>query len=71
MDVLVTYLPDAELSQMDLARLQRRLGELFRRRVDLVPRSGLKPLVAQEVIPAARVIYAAGRGLSPGHPGGG
>jgi len=68
-DVLVTFLPDARVSLLDLARLQRRLGELFRRRVDLVPRSGLKPLVAQEVIPAARVIYAAGRGLRQGHPG--
>ena len=70
-DVLVTYLPEADVSLMDLTGLQRRLGELFKRRVDLVPRSGLKPLVAQDVLPAARVIYAAGRGVSPGHPGGG
>ncbi len=70
-DVLVTFLPEADVGLMELAGLQIRLGELFRRRVDLVPRKGLKPLIAQEVLPAAEVIYAAGRGVPPGHPPGG
>lgn len=67
-DVLVTFLPEAEVGLLELARLQTRLGELFRRRVDLVPRNGLKPLVAAEVLPAARLIYAAGRGSVDGLP---
>lgn len=70
-DVLVTFKPEAEVGLLELARLQARLGELFRRRVDLVPRNGLKPLVAAEVLPAARLIYAAGRGVPEGHPRGG
>jgi len=68
-DVLVTFLPEADVGLLELAGLQIRLGELFRRKVDLVPKAGLKPLVAQEVLPAARVIYAAGRAVPPGHPG--
>ncbi len=68
-DVLVTFLPEADVGLLELAGLQIRLGELFRRKVDLVPKAGLKPLVAKEVLPAAKVIYAAGRAIPPGHPG--
>lgn len=67
-DLLVVFQPGARVGFLHLAKLQRRLGELFGRRVDLVPKLGLKPLVAQEVIPVARVLYAAGRAVPPGHP---
>jgi predicted nucleotidyltransferase/predicted RNase H-like HicB family nuclease len=67
-DLLVVFLPDVRVGFLHLARLQRRLGELFARRVDLVPKLGLKPLVAENVLPVARVLYAAGRPVPPGHP---
>lgn len=67
-DLLVAFLPGTKVGFLHLAKLQRRLGELFGRRVDLVPKLGLKPLVAEDVLPAARVLYAAGRPVPPGHP---
>lgn len=67
-DLLVAFLPGARVGFLHLAQLQRRLGEVFARRVDLVPKLGLKPLVAEDVLPAARVLYAAGRPVPPGHP---
>jgi uncharacterized protein len=69
-DALVTFLPEARVGLFQLNGLQTRLGELFQRKVDLVPRNGLKPLVAKEVLPTARLLYAAGRGLPEGHPHG-
>jgi len=70
-DLLVLFQPGTRVGFRYLARLERRLGELFGRQVDLVPKQGLKPLVAEDVLPAARVIYAAGRPVPPGHPPGG
>lgn len=47
MDVLVEFKPDVRVGFMALARMQRELSELFRRRVDLVPKKGLKMAIAQ------------------------
>jgi uncharacterized protein len=44
---------------MALGRVQRELGQLFQRPVDLIPRSGLKPLIRSDVLQSARVLYAA------------
>jgi predicted nucleotidyltransferase len=38
--------------------MQRELASLFRRPVDLVPRNGLKPVIRDEVLSQAKVLYA-------------
>jgi predicted nucleotidyltransferase len=38
--------------------MQRELADLFHRPVDLVPKDGLKPLIRDDVLSQARVLYA-------------
>ena len=57
-DVLVAFEPDAAIGFIALARIQRELAELLKRPVDLVPESGLKPLIRDEVLSSAEVLYA-------------
>ena len=42
-----------------LVDLQTELSEVLGRRVDLVPKAGLKPALKLEVLAEARVLYAA------------
>ena len=58
-DVLVEFEPDARIGFLALARMQGELSELLDRTVDLVPESGLKPLIRVEVLDSAEVVYAA------------
>lgn len=58
-DILVSFEPGARVSFLTLARLQRELSALLRRPVDLVPESGLKPLIRDDVLAASQEIYAA------------
>jgi len=58
-DVLVAFEPGARVGFLALGRMQRELSALFGRPVDLVPRDGLKPMVREEVLPSAEVLYAA------------
>ena len=58
-DLLMEFSPEARIGFMALGRVQRELGQLFQRPVDLVPRSGLKPLIRSDVLQSARVLYAA------------
>ncbi len=58
-DLLVEFEPDAEPTFLTLARLQRELEEALHRKVDLVPKGGLKPLIREEVLASAEVLYAA------------
>jgi uncharacterized protein len=58
-DLLVEFMPEARIGFMALASMQRELGQIFQRPVDLVPRSGLKPLIRNDVLESARVLYAA------------
>ena len=55
----MTFEPDAAIGFLALARIQRELAELLKRPVDLVPESGLKPLIRDEVLSSAEVLYAA------------
>jgi uncharacterized protein len=57
-DMLVLFEPDAAIGMLELAALQRKLGQLVRRKVDLVPKSGLKTLIKDDVLRSARIIYA-------------
>ena len=57
-DVLVTFAPDARVGFLKLSRMQRELAQLLGYPVDLVPESGLKPLIRDDVLANSRVIYA-------------
>lgn len=58
-DVLVTFTPGARASLFDLVDMAEDLSRLFGRRVDLVPKKGLKPLIRRSVLDSSEVIYAA------------
>ncbi len=58
-DVLVEFEEDAEIGFLELARIQRELAELFGRPVDLVPVSGLKPMIRDAVLSEMVDFYAA------------
>ena len=57
-DVLVEFEPGALIGFMALARIQRELSDVLGRPVDLVPRSGLKPVIRDSVLASEQVIYA-------------
>ena len=58
-DLLVTFQPTARVTFSTLARMQRELEALLGRKVDLVPKDGLKQVIRDHVLATARVLYAA------------
>jgi predicted nucleotidyltransferase len=58
-DFLVEFDPTAQIGFLTLAKLQRELSAMIRRRVDLVPKHGLKDRIRQAVLASAKVVYAA------------
>ena len=58
-DILVEFLPDAEIGLLEHAGLMLELSELLRRKVDLVSKRGLKPLTRDAILGEARPVYAA------------
>jgi predicted nucleotidyltransferase len=58
-DVLVEFLPRAEIGLLDYAGLMLELSNLLGRKVDLVSKSGLKPSIRASVLKEARLVYAA------------
>jgi hypothetical protein len=58
-DLLVEFLPQAEIGLIDYAGLMLDLGSLLGRKVDLVSKRGLKPLIRPTVLGEARTLYAA------------
>ncbi len=58
-DLLVLFEKHAVVGLLKLARLQRELAVLLGRPVDLVPKDGLKPVLRDEVLAEAEVLYAA------------
>jgi len=58
-DLLVDFLPSAEPGLLDHAGLMLDLSELFGRKVDLVSKNGLKPLIRDSVIRESQRLYAA------------
>jgi len=57
-DLLVLFQSGARIG-LEFVRLQRELSELIGRKVDLIPKDYLKPLIRDQVLAQARVIYAA------------
>jgi uncharacterized protein len=58
-DLLVEFLPEAEIDLVDYAGLMLELSALLGRKVDLVSKNGLKPLIRSSVLGEARLLYAA------------
>jgi predicted nucleotidyltransferase len=58
-DLLVTFQTDAAIGLIAFNRLRRELEEGLGRRVDLVPKDGLKPIIRDEVLSEAQLLYAA------------
>lgn len=58
-DLLVEFLPHAEVDLVDYAGLMLELSQLIGRKVDLVSKKGLKPLIRTSVLSEARLLYAA------------
>ncbi len=58
-DILVDFLPDSGVDLFDHAGLMLDLANSLGRRVDLVSKNGLKPLIRESVLEDARLLYAA------------
>jgi len=58
-DILVEFLPDSAIDLVDYAGLMLDLSRLLGRKVDLVSKNGLKPLIRTSVLAEARLMYAA------------
>lgn len=57
-DLLVAFQSDVRIGFLALGRMEQELASLLARDVDLVPKDGLKPVIRDEVLAAARVLYA-------------
>lgn len=57
-DLLVTFRPEARIGY-EFVALQQELSAVIGRKVDLVPKEGLKPLIRAQVLAEAQVLYAA------------
>jgi uncharacterized protein len=57
-DLLVEFLPGAQIDLVDYAGLMLDLSKLVGRKVDLVSKKGLKPLIRDAVLQEARPVYA-------------
>ena len=58
-DFLVEFRPEARIGLLAFAGLMNALSELVGRKVDLVSKPGLKPLIRDAVLAESRVVYAA------------
>ena len=56
-DILVEFEPTARVGFLALAGLTEALEHVFGRQVDLVPKTGLKPLIRDAVLKEAEVIF--------------
>ena len=57
-DVLVEFEPDTRIGFIGMAGLMIDLSEIIGRKVDLVPKNGLKRRIRKPVLESAQVIYA-------------
>lgn len=56
-DLLVLFEPDATIGLIAYNALQRRLADAIGRPVDLVSKKWLNPVIRDEVLASARVVY--------------
>ena len=58
-DFLVDFEPEAEIDYFKYFEIQEELEKVVNKKVDLVPKDGLKPLIKKSVLSEAEIIYAA------------
>ena len=58
-DLLVEFIPEAKVDLFEYSGLMLDLSKLIGRKVDLVSKKGLKPLIRASVLNEARLLYAA------------
>lgn len=58
-DLLVEFIPEAKVDLLDHAGLMLDLSQLLGRKVDLVSKRALKPLIRASILDEARLVYAA------------
>src|SRR4051794_40875523 len=58
-DLLVEFLPTADVGLVEHAGLMLDFSRLLGRKVDLVSKNGLKPRIRSSVLADARLVYAA------------
>jgi predicted nucleotidyltransferase len=63
-DLLVEFLPEAHIGLMDYAGLMLDLSKLLGRKVDLVSKNGLKPLIRASVLSEMRLLYQAAQAVA-------
>lgn len=56
-DLLFEMEPDCRVGLLALGRMEMELSRMLGRKVDFVPRDGLKPLIRPQVLREARPIY--------------
>lgn len=57
-DVLVEYEPDVAISLYDHFDFGRELEQLLGRKVDLISKKGLNPVIRDEVLRDSEIVYA-------------
>jgi predicted nucleotidyltransferase len=58
-DFLVEFMPDAQIGFIEFAGMQIELSDLLCRKVDLVSKRGLNPIIREEILNSSMVFYAA------------
>lgn len=58
LDFLVEFLPNAGIGLFEFAGMEQDLEDLFGRKVDLITKKGLKPLIRDTVLSEAQLLYA-------------
>lgn len=58
-DLFVEFEENAHIGFIKFAALQQELSEIFGRKVDLVPKRGIKNVIRDDIIAAAQIIHAA------------
>lgn len=58
-DVLVEFLPGANVGLLAHLAAERELGSLLGRKVDLVSKRAIREPLRREILPQARLLYAA------------
>jgi predicted nucleotidyltransferase len=58
LDFLVDFLPNSGIGLFEFAGMEQDLEDLFGRKVDLIPKKGLKPLIKDNVLGEAHLLYA-------------
>jgi len=58
LDFLVEFKPGTPIGLLQLGQLQQDLESLLNRKVDLVPKRGLKPLIRERVLQRTEPVYA-------------